>query len=312
MFYGVEGVTVGVIASFIALTNLLYGPLNALVSFFDTYQRGMASLERIIDFVNIVPDVLDPPHARVLSRGEVRGRVEYEAVAFSYEPGIPILEHIDFTVQPGAKVAIVGPSGSGKSTLLSLLLRFYDVDRGAIRVDGNDVREIAQDSLRRHIGIVFQDTFLFYGSVRDNLRYVNPDKTEEDMREACRIANIHDTIMALPEGFDTMVGERGVKLSGGQKQRLAIARAFLKDPAIVILDEATSAVDTVTESMIQESTDRMLRDRTAFIIAHRLSTIQRCDTVIVLADRTIAETGTHQELLARGGIYRDLHESNRI
>jgi ABC-type multidrug transport system fused ATPase/permease subunit len=309
---GIGGVTVGTILSFAALIGFMYGPINALLAFFDTYQRGMVSLERIVDFLNIQPDVKDRRDARELKKNMVHGGVEYSNVSFAYSPGIPVLSEVQFTITPGEKIAVVGPSGSGKSTLLSLLLRFYNVSEGTIRIDEHDICEYTQSSLRRHVGIVFQETFLFYGSVRDNLLYVNPSRTEADMLACCRAANILETIQRLPQGFDTMLGERGVKLSGGQRQRLAIARVFLKDPAIVILDEATSAVDTVTERLIQESIEAMLNGRTAFIIAHRLSTVKNCDRIIVMNAGSVAEIGTHDELMKKQGIYWNLHSTDQF
>ncbi|NLF39804.1 ABC transporter ATP-binding protein [bacterium] len=312
MFHGIGGVTVGKITSAMVLSSYFYNPLSQFLGFYDVVQRGMVSLERILDFLNEVPDVRDQRGAAECDVKRVAGAIAFDHVTFSYEPGNTVLDDVSFDVKPGERIAVVGPSGSGKSTLLSLLLRFYDVDSGTIRLDGRDIREYTQMSLRMAAGIVFQDTFLFYGTIRDNLMFVNPRKTEQDMFEACKAANIHDTILSLPERYETRVGERGVKLSGGQKQRLAIARVFLKDPPIVILDEATSAVDTKTERLIQEGIERMLHSRTAFIIAHRLSTIKTCDRIIVLGNRRIAEMGSHGELLARRGIYHELVESNKL
>jgi ABC-type multidrug transport system fused ATPase/permease subunit len=307
---GIGDITVGVIAAFMGLAGYFFNPISAFLGFYDTMQRGLVSLERIIDFLNVEPDVKDKRDARILDRKSVQGAISYQGVGFSYIPGSPVLKDISFSVNPGEKVAIVGPSGSGKSTLLSLLLRFYDVDRGSICIDGVNIRDCTQGSVRANVGIVFQETFLFYGSLYDNLLYVNPANDRNAIVQACKAANIHDTIMELPDGYDTRVGERGVKLSGGQRQRVAIARVFLKDPAIVILDEATSAVDTVTESIIQESIDRMLHGRTAFIIAHRLSTIKNCDTIIALDNGSIAEKGTHTELLSRKKLYYELYQNN--
>lgn len=312
LYMGVGGITVGIVASFMALSGYLFDPISSFLGYYDTIQRGMVSLERIMEFLNLGPDVKDSPDALALEHATVKGAISYSHVNFGYKEGHRVLEDVTFDVAPGKKVAVVGPSGSGKSTLLSLLLRFYDIENGLITIDGTDIRRYTQTSLRANMGIVFQETFLFFGSLRDNFRYVNPLRTEEEIIQACQNADIWDTIKELPDGLDTMVGERGVKLSGGQKQRVAIARVFLKDPAVVILDEATSAVDTITENQIQESIDKMLAGRTAFIIAHRLSTIKNCDTILVLDNKSIAESGTHDELLAHNGVYANLHRMNEI
>jgi ABC-type multidrug transport system fused ATPase/permease subunit len=306
------GVTLGTITSFLLLSTLFYSPLGSFFGFFNTLQSGLVSLERILDFLRVVPDIKDSPHAAALDRKSIAGQVVFRNVSFSYVPGQPVLKNINFEVKPGEKLAVVGPTGSGKSTLLSLLLRFYDVDSGTILIDGRDIREFTQNSLRQSIGIVFQETFLFHGTIRENLAFANPDTTEEEMIRACRIANIYDTILEFPDQLDTMVGERGVTLSGGQKQRLAIARVILRDPAIVILDEATSAVDTVTENILQDAIDKLLQNRTAFIIAHRLSTLKRCHRILVLNGKEIAEMGTHEELLRNRGLYFELHEKNKF
>ena len=233
------------------------------------------------------------------------GRVEYDGVTFGYDEE-PIVEDVEFTVEGGETLALVGPTGAGKSTVLKLLLRLYDVDEGAIRVDGQDIRDVTLSNLRQHVGYVGQDTFLFYGTVRENIAYGAFDADDDAVVEAAKAAEAHDFITNLPDGYDTMVGERGVKLSGGQRQRVAIARAVLKDPDILVLDEATSDVDTETEMLIQRSLDRLTADRTTFAIAHRLSTIKDADTIVVLEDGEIVERGSHGELLEAGGLYAHL------
>jgi len=305
MFYKIGAVTIGTITLFLMLSNYLYGSIGAILNVMNLFQDGMVGLERIVDFLKIVPDIKDKIGAVKLEKS-VKGDVSFKNVKFSYGRE-QVLDGINFDITSGEKIAVVGPTGSGKTTLLSLLPRFYDPQEGSIEIDGRDIRDFTQTSLRQNIGIVFQETFLFYGTIRDNLLFANPGKTEDEMKTACMMANIYDTIIDLPDKFDTIVGERGVKLSGGQKQRLAIARVFLKNPAIVILDEATSSVDSVTEKLIQQSIDNMLENRTAFIIAHRLSTIQKCDKIIVLANKKIIETGTHQQLLDKKGVYYDMH-----
>jgi ABC-type multidrug transport system fused ATPase/permease subunit len=307
---GSGNVTVGMITSFVMMAGFLFNPINMFFGFFNIIQNGMASLERIMDFLHIVPEVKDRKNAMVLHRENISGCVSFSHVNFAYRSDTPVLKDISLEVTAGKTIAVVGVSGSGKSTMMSLLLRFYDVGAGTIEIDGVDIRTVTQESLRRMIGVVFQEPFLFYGSIRENLLFANPDKTGKDMIEACKAANIYDTIMQWPHQFDTKVGERGIMLSGGQKQRIAIARIFLKDPAIVILDEATSSVDTVTEYQIQQSIDAMLRGRTAFIIAHRLSTVKRADMTVVLDGGRIVETGVHDQLLEKNGRYAQLYAYN--
>ena len=256
-----------------------------------------------------LPDVQDAPDARPLQVGS--GAIEYRDVCFSYKDvelggraeGKPVIDHLSLAIEPGETVALVGPSGGGKSTTCALLPRFYDIDAGSITIDGQDVREVTQESLRQAIGLVQQDVYLFDGTLRENIAYGRPGATDEQIENAARRANIHEFIAALPEGYDTVVGERGSRLSGGQKQRVAIARVFLKDPSILILDEATSALDNESEEAVQESLERLAADRTTIIIAHRLSTIKNADRIATVEDGRVVEHGTHEELLARGGIY---------
>jgi ABC-type multidrug transport system fused ATPase/permease subunit len=309
---GVGGVKVGVVTSFLLLQGFLYNPLQALFGFYDVFQRGMVSMERIIDFLSEDPDVKDDAGAVILNRDTLRGQIAFKDICFHYDPKAPILKNINLQVRPGEKIALVGHSGSGKSTLISLLLRFYDPQCGSITIDGMDIRRFTQFSLRQHMGIVFQETFLFYGTIRENLMFVRPDVSEEAMIVACRIAHLHETIMAFPDQYNTRVGERGATLSGGQRQRLAIARVVLKDPSIVILDEATSAVDTTSERQIQTSIDAMLFQRTAFIIAHRLSTVRKCDRIVVMENGRIAEAGTHDELITLSGVYKQLCDDSTL
>ncbi len=306
MFYRFGGVTVGTITLFLMLSNYLYSSIGAIINVSNLIQDGIVALERIVDFIKTVPDIKDKPGALRLEKQTLKGEVRFRDVKFSYGRE-QVLDGVNLEVRAGEKIAVVGPTGSGKTTLLSLLPRFYDPQNGSVEIDGRDIRDFTQTSLRQNIGIVFQETFLFYGTIRDNLLFADPGKSEEEIKNACIMANIYDTIMQFPDKFETVVGERGVKLSGGQKQRIAIARVILKDPAIVILDEATSSLDSVTEKLIQQSTDNMLKNRMAFIIAHRLSTIQKCDRIIVLENKKIAEIGTHQELLDKKGVYYNMH-----
>ena len=282
-------------------------PVRKLANFAELFSSGFAGLGRFAELMRTDPAVQDAPDAVEL--GEVRGALGVEDVSFTYSGSDEVLHHVDLQVTPGETVAIVGPSGGGKSTLCQLIPRFYDVTEGRITVDGVDVRAVKQSSLRRSIGIVQQDVFLFADTIRENIRYGRPDATDEEVAQAARRAEIYDDIMAMPNGFDTYVGERGALLSGGQKQRVAIARIFLKDPPILILDEATSALDSVTESKIQHAFDELSRGRTTLIIAHRLSTIRAAHRILVIRDGVIAEQGTHEELLALGGDYATLYHT---
>ena len=283
-------------------------PVRKLAQFSEVYMQGTAGFSRFLELMRTEPAIEDAPDARELK--DVKGAVEYRGVGFRYSEDKPwVLRDIDLKVAPGEKLAVVGPSGGGKTTLCQLLERFYDVSEGAVLVDGQDVRSVTQESLRRSIGIIQQDVFIFAGTIRDNIRYGRPDATDAEIIAAAVRAEIHQDIMAMPDGYDTFVGERGVMLSGGQKQRLSIARVFLKNPPILVMDEATSALDSVTEQRIQASLDALSVGRTSVIIAHRLSTIRGADRVAVVEDEHIAELGPPQELLARGGEFARLWKS---
>ena len=283
-------------------------PVRKLAQFSEVYMQGTAGFSRFLELMRTEPTIKDAPDARELK--DVKGAVEYRGVGFRYSEDKPwVLRDIDLKVAPGEKLAVVGPSGGGKTTLCQLLERFYDVTEGAVLVDGQDVRSVTQESLRRSIGIIQQDVFIFAGTIRDNIRYGRPDATDAEIIAAAVRAEIHQDIMAMPDGYDTFVGQRGVMLSGGQKQRLSIARVFLKNPPILVMDEATSALDSVTEQRIQASLDALSVGRTSVIIAHRLSTIRGADRVAVVEDEHIAELGPPQELLVRGGEFARLWKS---
>lgn len=285
-------------------------PVRKLSMLSEMFASGFAGLRRFVDVMRMEPSVQDAENAEVL--GTVRGDIEASHVEFSYNPEVGVLHDLSFHAEPGQNIAIVGASGGGKSTLCQLILRFYDVTGGEILIDGHDVREVTQESLRRNIGIVQQDVFLFAATVLENIRYGRPDATMEEVIEAAKKAEIYDDIMQMPGGFEAEVGERGVKLSGGQKQRISIARMFLKNPPILILDEATSALDTVTEAKIQSALRTLSEGRTTLTIAHRLSTIRNATRILVIRDGSIVESGTHRELLAHGGVYAELYRLQGI
>ncbi len=293
--------TVEDLAIYALYINIFINPVNVLVEFTEQLQKGLAGFERFVDVIETVPEIVDAPDAGELS--DVKGVIDYKKVSFSYADDEAVLKDIDLHVEAGKNVAIVGPSGGGKTTLCSLLPRFYDVTGGQVLIDGTDIRTVTQKSLRKYIGIVQQDVYLFNGTVKENIAYGKPDATMDEIVEAARKADLLDFIESLPNKFDTEVGERGARLSGGQKQRIAIARVFLKNPPILILDEATSALDNESERYIQESLDKLSVGRTTITIAHRLSTILGADEIIVLDDDGIRERGTHKQLIKEGGLY---------
>lgn len=294
------------LVAFFLYLEMFYQPVRQLSNAWEQVQESMAGAERVIELLEVEPDIYDHPGAKALP-GRAKGAIRLENVGFSYLDDRPVLSNINLDIPANSVVALVGPTGVGKTTLASLIPRFYDVTSGRITLDGHDIRDLTLQSLRSQISIVLQDVFLFHGTVRDNILFGRPGASEAEMQEAARVANAEEFIEKLPQGYDTIIGERGVKLSGGQKQRLAIARAVLKDAPILILDEATSSVDTETEMLIQQALERLMVGRTTVIIAHRLSTIRNADQIVVLRDEGIAEKGTHEELMALGGIYHHLN-----
>lgn len=294
------------LVTFLLYINNFTEPVKKLVNFTEQFQNGYSGYERFVEIMNIAPDIKDKEDAKSLDR--VQGEIQFEDVSFHYsENKENVLSHVNLDVKPGEYVALVGSSGAGKTTLCSLIPRFYDVTGGAVRLDGIYIRDVKLKDLRRQIGIVQQDVYLFAGTILENIRYGKPEATDEEVVNAAMAANAHEFIMSLPEGYNTDIGQRGVKLSGGQKQRLSIARVFLKNPPVLIFDEATSALDNESEKIVQHSLELLAKDRTTFVIAHRLSTIRNAERILVLTEDGIAEEGTHESLLAQGGIYAGLY-----
>ena len=293
-------------STFIVSVNLFIKPVNTLIGFMEQFQNGVSGFKRFLEIMDEAPES-ESADARELT--DVEGTIEFKNVSYGYDTAKEVLRNVNLKLEKGRKLALVGPSGGGKTTLCHLLPNFYKLgaEDGAILIDGQDVRSLTLDSVRRNIGIVQQDVFLFAGTIRENILYGRPDATEEEMYAAAKRANIHEYVMTLEKGYDTEIGERGVKLSGGQKQRLSIARVFLKDPAILILDEATSALDNTTEVLIQQALDELCKGRTTLVVAHRLSTIRNADEIAVVMNGEITERGTHEALMSAGGVYKDLY-----
>ncbi len=298
-------ISIGDFAAYILYVKMFIQPIKKLINFTEQYQSGMTGFERFLEIINqdTEKEVKNP-----IQLNNVKGNIDIENVSFTYEDNTKVLDNLSLSIEAGKTVALVGPSGGGKTTLCNLIPRFYDFEHGDIKIDGKSVKDISLKSLRKNIGIVQQDVFLFTGTIKDNILCGNPDASEEEMIEAAKKARIHDFIQTLPDGYNTYIGERGVKLSGGQKQRISISRIFLKNPPIIILDEATSALDNVTEREIQASLEELSKDRTNLVVAHRLSTIKNADEIIVINDKGIAERGTHIELINKNGVYSRLHK----
>ncbi len=293
--------------TFLLYINVFTEPVKVLIDFTEQFQNGYSGYERFLEILSIEPDVVEAENPLELNC--VRGEIEFDNVSFKYADGITdVFENVNLKVEPGRYVALVGPSGVGKTTLCSLIPRFYDATEGAIKIDGVDIKDVSLKSLRNHIGVVQQDIYLFMGTIRDNIRYGKEDATDEEIVEAAKAANAHDFIMSFEKGYDTDIGQRGIKLSGGQKQRLSIARVFLKNPPILIFDEATSALDNESEQVVQESLERLAKGRTTFVIAHRLTTIENAEEILVLTEKGIEERGTRQELLKLDGVYAKMEK----
>ena len=299
-------INLGDFAAYILYVKMFIEPIKKLINFTEQYQNGMTGFERFMEIINedVEKEVKNPIELK-----NIKGNIEINNVSFTYEDKKQVLKNLDLSIEAGKTVALVGPSGGGKTTLCNLIPRFYDFEEGDIRIDGNSIKNVSLRSLRKNIGVVQQDVFLFTGTIKENILCAKPDASDEEVIAAAKKARIHEFIESLPEGYDTYIGERGVKLSGGQKQRISICRVFLKNPPIIILDEATSALDNVTEREIQKSLEELSKDRTNLVVAHRLSTIKNADEIVVLTDCGIAERGTHDELISSGGIYSKLHVS---
>jgi ATP-binding cassette subfamily B protein len=305
IFLGRGQISTSDLIAYILFINVFLNPIDRLVNFTEAFQRGMSGFERFLEILRTEPEITDKDNAIDLT--DVEGEIKFNNVSFSYNDKTEVLKDINLTIYKGQTIALVGPSGSGKTTFCSLIPRFYEVNDGSITIDGIDIRDVTLESLRRNIGMVQQDVYMFSGTVEENILYGKPDAAKEEVINAAKLANAHDFIMELENGYNTFVGERGAKLSGGQKQRISIARAFLKNPPILILDEATSALDNESERLVQESLKILAKGRTTLIIAHRLSTIKNADNIVVLTANGIEEQGTHKELLEKGGVYASLH-----
>ncbi|QWU13286.1 ATP-binding cassette, subfamily B [Paenibacillus sophorae] len=299
-------ITVGAIIAFVALLGRLYSPVGQLTNLYVDIKRSVALFERIFDYFDMEPQIVDSPHA--VSLNEANSGIEFQNVSFAYQQGKAALRDISFKAGPGTMTALVGPSGAGKTTITNLIPRLYDTDSGSIRIGSADITSLTLKSLRSNIGLVTQDTYLFNGTIRENLLYAVGEADENKMVEACKAAYIHDFIMELPDGYDTVVGNRGIKLSGGEKQRISIARVLLKNPSIIIMDEATSSLDTVSEFYVQEAMAVLLKNKTSLVIAHRLSTILAADNILVVSEGKIVEEGKHEQLLEKNGVYKDLYD----
>lgn len=305
-----SGFEISELVTFILYLAQFYAPVAGFARILEDLQRGIAGAERVFEVIDTEPEIKDSPNATDI--GRLSGELTFSNVSFSYEDELPVLKDISFSVDPGDMLAIVGPTGEGKTTMSSLIARFYDPKEGIVSMDGHDLKEITLDSLRRNLSFVFQDVFLFNGSIRDNISYAVPDVSEQDIIAAAKTACIHDFITSLPDGYDTQIGERGTRLSGGQKQRIAIARAILRNSPVLVLDEATSAVDTETEASIQDAISNIAGSRTLIVIAHRLSTIRKANKILVLSGGSLAESGTHDELMERKGIYYKLCTNQQV
>lgn len=286
--------------------GMFLDPINRIVNFTEQFQRGYTGFQRMLEIIDTQPDISDRPGA--VDAGELKGRISFDQVSFAYEKEHPVLKEISLEIPAGQTMALIGPSGAGKTTFCSLIPRFYDVSTGAVRIDGVDVRDFTLESLRRNVGVVQQDVYIFNSTIRDNIAYGRPGTRDEEIIEAARRANIHDFIMSLDDGYDTLVGERGIRFSGGQKQRLSIARVFLKNPPILILDEATSSLDNESERLVQQALAELSRNRTTLVIAHRLSTVKHADEIVVLTENGLAERGDHASLLRQAGLYAHLYQ----
>ena len=303
LFFFYDYIDLPEFTAFVLYINVFTSPIRRLIGFVEQYQNGMTGFKR---FIEIMDTPAEADSADAVDIAGVKGKLEFKNVSFSYEDGKAVLDGLSFTVEAGRTLALVGPSGGGKTTICHLIPRFYPLNEGSIELDGKDIRDIHLSSLRDKIGIVAQDVFLFNSTIYENIAYGNPNATRTEVEEAAKRANIHDYVLTLEKGYDTVVGERGVKLSGGQKQRISIARAFLKNPPIMILDEATSALDNATEHLIQNSLDELCKGRTTIVVAHRLTTVKNADEILVITDEGIAERGNHEELVAKNGIYAEL------